>query len=311
MPDKTSAPKPKYKVEEVVDDETPISEIKSKPEEITSTATAEPEKPVEAKPEVPEPVKTEEPVKEETPAPQPETTTELPKVTSFSLVDHPKEEETSEPVEEKKEEVVAEAPESQTPPAPGAADSDVSSNEIQEWLQSVRPDTTQAPVKSGGGLGKVLAIFLTILIIAALGGGVYYYRANVQGNDQVAQTNDEEATQPETQTTPAAETPTPTQASADLSKLKVQILNGSGVAGEAGKAQSYLEKPGFKEFTTGNASSFNFTDTTVAVKANTPESAFTEAQKALSDYYQNVVKADKALEDSSQYDLVVTIGKKK
>lgn len=297
MPDKTPAPKPKYKVEEVVDDESISSDTKTKREELRAHEAEHEHKRETSESETVTP----QPEKEETP---PSTQSELPKVTSFSLVDHPKEEE-SELHEEAREDPIA----PETEPGESSPESEVSSNEIQEWLQSVRPDTSQVPPRAGGGMGKFLALFLTLLIIAALGGGVYYYRSNVEGNPLTQ--NETSKTEEKVETTPAAQTPTPTIPQVDLSSLKVQILNGSGVAGEAGKAQSYLEKPGFKSFKTGNASSFNFTDTTVALKANTPEEVFTEAQKALSDYYQNVVKADKPLPESSEFDIVVTIGKKK
>ena len=69
-----------------------------------------------------------------------------------------------------------------------------------------------------------------------------------------------------------------------------------------------LETIGFKEFTTGNAKSFDFTDTEVAMKVNIEEAVFNKIKQALEANY-TVSKSD-PLEDDSKYDIVITIGKK-
>ena len=48
--------------------------------------------------------------------------------------------------------------------------------------------------------------------------------------------------------------------------FKIQVLNGSGVAGLAGKAKTKLEALGYPEVTVGNADSKDYTETIVAIK---------------------------------------------
>jgi outer membrane biosynthesis protein TonB len=290
--------KPRFKVEEVVEEPA---------KEEVSVEKAE----VKEKEE-----KKETPVIEETPKEEPteeksETTT--PKVTSFSMVDktsvseEPKAEPTTTDTQTPVQSETMTTPEStETQQATG---SDVSASEIQEWLQNVRPETPPATgAEKGGSMGKVLAVLLVLLILGALGGGVYYYQKNVAGTTT---TNNEVTKNTPEVTTAPTETPTPTVASVDLSKYKVQVLNGSGTPGEAGKAQGYLETAGFKEFKTGNASAFNYTKTEVSLKASVSDEVFTAIEKALSSHYQDVTKVEKALSDSSEYDVVITVGKQK
>ena len=63
-------------------------------------------------------------------------------------------------------------------------------------------------------------------------------------------------------------TPAPTPEPIDFSIYTVRVLNGTGTAGEAGRAATQLESLGFEEITTGNAPSFSITQTTVRVKAD-------------------------------------------
>ena len=48
--------------------------------------------------------------------------------------------------------------------------------------------------------------------------------------------------------------------------FKIQVLNGSGVAGLAGKAKDKLEALGYPEVTVGNADSKDYTETEVSIK---------------------------------------------
>lgn len=244
-----------------------------------------------------------------------------PKISSFSMMDaksvsDPTPEEVpakvdEEPKEKEDTEPVSQAPEETPPPEPPTDDSQVSSSEIQEWLQSVRPETgTSGEMpQSPSGKGKYLAIFLVILILAALGGGIYYYRSNVEPQKETTQEKTPEKTEETTQE-PTVE-PSPTTAPVDVTKYKLQVLNGSGVAGEAGKAQSYLQTAGFKDVKAGNAGSFGFEATEVSMKKDTPDEVFTKIKSTLEVYYQEVVKAEKELDAKSTYDVVVTVGKKK
>lgn len=105
-----------------------------------------------------------------------------------------------------------------------------------------------------------------MLLLGLLIGGIFAY---VFGIQKIANTNKPAVTQNEDVTVEPTVSPTSTpqaSPSANLSKYKIKILNGSGIAGEAGKVQTLVEAAGFKVLSTGNASTYNFTKTQITIK---------------------------------------------
>jgi hypothetical protein len=152
----------------------------------------------------------------------------------------------------------------------------------------------------------LIAFLIGISLGAGLIGGVFYYDAKVS---KIISKN---PTPTLTATIESTQTPAPTgndeNEEIDLSKYSIEVLNGAGIAGEAGKAAGLLEDVGFTETSTGNASSYNYTVTEVSLKPDTPEAVYKEIEDALASY--NVVEAD-PLEDSSDFDAVVIVGSEK
>lgn len=200
------------------------------------------------------------------------------------------------------EEVAGEAVENQ---------SKMSSDEIKDWLKDIRPDTTKEVQKSGG---PDLKVFLVMLIAIALTGlvvgGFFYYNSKIAGRTTSSE-NTEVTANTETET-PAAETSTPeptkSASKVDLTKVKVNVLNGNGIPGEASKVKDMLVKAGFKDIKTANAASSDVKETTVSMKKATDEGIFGTIKESLTGYEAKL--SDKQLEDSSPYDVVVTIGAK-
>jgi hypothetical protein len=246
------------------------------------------------------------------------------KIASFSQLD------TDTPVAPKKEalipptEVDEPVPDASEPPAPvhtgtletpepeqteALPDENLSSDDVKEWLKDIRPDTTKEVEKSGGFDFKLFFGFLVLFaLIGALIGGLYYYKQRV-GN--LSNTNTEEETQPAESETPSPE-PTMTPAPAvDVSKLKVSVLNGSGISGEAGKVENLLVAGGFSKdlVATGNASAFNHKTTSVSLKKTVPAEVFDKIKTALGSGYE-VIKAVGDLSDTSANDIEITVGKK-
>lgn len=98
--------------------------------------------------------------------------------------------------------------------------------------------------------------------------------------------------------------PTP---QADRSKLKVEILNGSGKAGVASTMKTVLEGKGYVVAGTGNAQNYDYAKTEIQVKAE--QSVYLPVLQAdLSGSY-SIGSASSTLKSSLPYDAVVIVGK--
>src|SRR3989344_3619400 len=60
-----------------------------------------------------------------------------------------------------------------------------------------------------------------------------------------------------------APTATPTPVEFDRASLSVQVLNGSGVSGEAGRMETYLSDLGYENTEIGNADNSDYQDITI------------------------------------------------
>ena len=87
--------------------------------------------------------------------------------------------------------------------------------------------------------------------------------------------------------------------------LKIKVLNGSGTAGKASAVKAVLKDAGFTDIVTGNADTFDFTSTEVAVKKG-KEYLFPIMKTVLSDYTSSIKQT--VLDDKSDADIVITFG---
>jgi hypothetical protein len=291
MADKVKTKKPMIKVEEIDDD--------SVTEEVKET-------------KVPE---------SETPKETPETSSTTPTVSSFSQLDSAP----PAPAEEKKSiltdtsdkttmsEDVSPEPDSpvESEPTPKTEKKEdespdkekISSDEVKEWLKDVRPDTTKEVEKGRGPGGKFIAVAVVVLLIlGAIVGGVMYFQ---KGVEETAVMEENTAVQ----TTETA-TPTPVEEEVDLTGVTISILNGSGIAGEAGKVKNLLSENGFTadNIQAGNADSYDYEDISVSVKSDLSEKVYEAIDSALSEVYDVKLSEDE-LQDSSSFDVVIIVGK--
>jgi hypothetical protein len=148
-------------------------------------------------------------------------------------------------------------------------------------------------------------LFLTFLLGLTLGagliGGIFYYKLKVEKVSSTPSTPTPVVT---TTISEPKETPKP---EVKLSDLKVLILNGSGIKGEAGKVEELVKKTGFEKTETGNADSYNYQETVVFLKDNLDSSIYDKISESLSGYS---LKKD-TLEESSAYDIKIIVGKTK
>ncbi|MFH0749412.1 MAG: LytR C-terminal domain-containing protein [Candidatus Gottesmanbacteria bacterium] len=93
----------------------------------------------------------------------------------------------------------------------------------------------------------------------------------------------------------------------DRKSLKVQVLNGSGIAGVAGTMKTLLEEKGYTVSGTGNAKTYDYANTEIQVTAE-KESFLSILQADLAGSY-TIGSTAAGLKSSSLYDAVVIIGK--
>lgn len=92
----------------------------------------------------------------------------------------------------------------------------------------------------------------------------------------------------------------------DRSKLTIEVQNGSGTAGAAGKMQTALEDLGYVVSKTGNADNYDYAKTVIQVKA-TRKSYLPLLEKDLGASY--TIGSTSATMTSSTADAIVIVGK--
>ncbi len=160
-------------------------------------------------------------------------------------------------------------------------------------------------IVASGGPNPLVIIVPGIFLLGALLGGIYYYQNNLNKTAGIITTSP----------TPLAQTENTPMSSAspsaiiDLSKYPINILNGSGIAGEAGKLKTVLAAAGFNITGTGNASTSNFTKTIIKAKSDVPADFITKLSDTLSKTY--VLDTNQVLATSSADKVQVIIGSSK
>ena len=169
-------------------------------------------------------------------------------------------------------------------------------------LLDENPPDTLSPAMAGRGINKKWFIIIPVIIL--LLGGTVFAIQKIKTLPVPALF----ASPTPTPTPTAIPTPTPTPIPiTDKEAMKLQVLNGSGVVGQAGVVKQALEKAGFKDIKTDNAPSYDNSQTTVAYKPGVSEKIREETVTTLKKILSNVEeKEDKSL---STYDMVITTAK--
>ncbi|MCJ7805074.1 LytR C-terminal domain-containing protein [Patescibacteria group bacterium] len=140
------------------------------------------------------------------------------------------------------------------------------------------------------------------IIVGALAGGVFYFLNSVNKNASSSTPTPIESSLPTPSSSPSAEV--------DLAKYQIKVLNGSGIAGEAGKVQDLLTTAGFKVSGTGNADSYNFTDTVLQTRTSIDSVFVTKLSETLSKKY-SVDPKTQSLPSGETSDVIVLVGSSK
>lgn len=173
--------------------------------------------------------------------------------------------------------------------------------EVEEELAKAvdKQEEFIAPVQTPS-FSPLIVIIPGILLLGALLGGIVFYQKMMNTDSENVITTPAPIT--ETSPSPVATT----SATTSLTKYAIVVQNGSGIPGEAGKAQVALEKEGFKVGSTGNADNYNYTKSIIKAKATVEKDYLEALVKALGKTYS--VDKNQILAASSKDDVQIIIG---
>jgi len=155
----------------------------------------------------------------------------------------------------------------------------------------------QVIVVNQSSIAKKIAIILSICILIILGLLISSKKLFLRNTDNINSI---------TQTLPT-NIPT-TIPTINFDSLKIQVLNGSGISGEASKISTLLSLNKFKVSKTGNAQNYDFVKTEIQTKDSIPKSVVDLIIESLNKEHTSTVSATK-LDQSSEYDIIITTGK--
>lgn len=150
--------------------------------------------------------------------------------------------------------------------------------------------------------GEKKNVLLPILVIVLLGiavlGGLFLYRQNFSKKIEKIK---EVSLSP----TPIEKvTPKPL----DLSKFKIEILNGSGIEGQASSQKTDLESMGFVVAAIGNADNGDYTTTLIQTKKDVDKAFLDKLRTVLEESFE---VSTEELDEDAKTDVVIIIGSKK
>jgi hypothetical protein len=178
----------------------------------------------------------------------------------------------------------------------------------QESSNGVSFPTVGSEKKSNGG--KTLLI-IGILILVAILGFVIYKSASKKSTDTALEPSPfDNLTTPSSDQTVQTITPAPSASPAakvDKTKIKVQVQNGTGIAGEAAYLQTQMGNLGYTNIKVGNSDS-TVTTTTVTFSSKLDSGVVSEITQKLNSIYQTVTSNTST---SATFDVVIVTGLRK
>lgn len=174
------------------------------------------------------------------------------------------------------------------------------SEDIQEPAERTRVGFPEAPAEEPRSF-NYKALIVVILVLALIGGGMWYLLFSGSGEEEMIA---EETPTPMVEE--VTSTPVPTEAqTVNKADVTIQVLNGSGIAGSAGKAQSALKALGYTQIEVGNADSYTYKTTVAAFDDKLSAATKTEITAELEKIYG---KIDVKPNTSTKYSVIITIG---
>jgi len=160
----------------------------------------------------------------------------------------------------------------------------------------------------GGGTKKYLLIaLLVVFLLGLIGGGIFVYQKAMKGKEETLFEPEtplvEEQLSEEVEEGEAEEEEEVILERADL---KIKVLNGSGVAGLAGEMAEFLENLGYEDIGTGNAGSYDYETTEIAIKEDKKDYLDTLIEDLEAEY--TLAEETSILDADDDFDAVIILG---
>ncbi|MEK7517894.1 MAG: LytR C-terminal domain-containing protein [Patescibacteria group bacterium] len=153
--------------------------------------------------------------------------------------------------------------------------------------------------KSASKKNLLLPILVIVLLGIAILGGLFIYRQNF--SKKAEEKVNEVSLPPKPVKKPTAEP-------LDLSKFKIEILNGSGIEGAASSQKSDLEAMGFNITSVGNADNSDYTEIVIRAKKAVDKAFLDKLRTTLEESFE---VSEEELDEEATTDIVIIIGSKK
>lgn len=145
---------------------------------------------------------------------------------------------------------------------------------------------------------KMLIPIIVILLLVVGGVGAYFYMNRQSAGTETTESSNSPTSAP-------LDEPEPTEEEIDLKEYKIMVINGTEVAGEAGKLQTSLNDAGFDVTAVGNADKTTYTKTIIQAKADVKAGFIEKLKSELSGSYE--VGADEVLDEDDDNNVEVKI----
>jgi len=165
-----------------------------------------------------------------------------------------------------------------------------------------------------GGKGKAVKWIIVIVGLVVIVGGGILFLANSQSESTSVSSPTPQGGSLSTFPTPEPTvaptfSPTPAAEPVDKSEIKIEVLNGTGVAGGAGFLKSALEEIDFSEIEVGNADSQTATSTSVTYARDLSTVISDDITAKLEELYESVETKVGAV--SGGFDVRIITGERK
>jgi hypothetical protein len=192
------------------------------------------------------------------------------------------------------------------PPVPEeepTPESEIRKEKVEELYQEARESRVmpEISVHKNKPIASLFVWAIVTILVAILTGGILFAAAKKTSPIKLF------ARPTPTPTASPTATPTPAPATIDKTSFDIQVVNGGGTPGAAGKMKTFLEDKGYKVAGTGNTDEYTYTATEIHGKAAMKD-AIANLEADLKDTYTlGTVAAD--LSASASADVQVIVGK--